>query len=397
MASEEAVTTELRKLLALVDPEKTTAKQIRKQLEEVLGTPVKEHKQLILDEVQAFLSEKAAPVEEEKAAKSSKRKARSSGVGGSVEDGGEEDEQPKKMPKLSTDNKLEIQLEKNLFLLVRSYNGHMLIDLRAHYEKDGNYRPGKGVTLNLSEYKAVCEKSEELKEAFEKTDDDFVVDLGSRMRKAKISTYRGTKVDIREYYDKDGEARPTSKGCSFSVSVLDTLTESLAKVIEAWGVEDRPSARPQKKKNPETIGGGSGYQKPLLVVELGPKSRVSVSPWQGSMRVDLREVYEKDGAKLPGKKGISLTLSQWEKLKDEVHAITAAFESSTDGFNVGIGPRRSIRVGAYRGKPFIDIREFYGEEGQEKPGRAGMRFNADTWQRLKDNMEKIDEAIKEDT
>ena len=37
--------------------------------------------------------------------------------------------------------------------------------------------------------------------------------------------------------------------------------------------------------------------------------------FRGKIYVDVREYYEKDGEMLPGKKGISLTVEQWEKLK----------------------------------------------------------------------------------
>lgn len=44
--------------------------------------------------------------------------------------------------------------------------------------------------------------------------------------------------------------------------------------------------------------------------------RVTISKWQGNVRVDLREYYDKDGKMLPGKKGLSLSLKQYELLKD---------------------------------------------------------------------------------
>jgi hypothetical protein len=45
--------------------------------------------------------------------------------------------------------------------------------------------------------------------------------------------------------------------------------------------------------------------------------RVTISKWQGNVRVDLREYYDKDGKMLPGKKGLSsLSLEQYELLKD---------------------------------------------------------------------------------
>jgi hypothetical protein len=44
--------------------------------------------------------------------------------------------------------------------------------------------------------------------------------------------------------------------------------------------------------------------------------RVTISKWQGKVRVDLREYYEKDNKLLPGKKGLSLSLEQYELFKD---------------------------------------------------------------------------------
>jgi hypothetical protein len=44
--------------------------------------------------------------------------------------------------------------------------------------------------------------------------------------------------------------------------------------------------------------------------------RVTISKWQGNVRIDLREYYEKDDKLLPGKKGLSLSLKQYELLKD---------------------------------------------------------------------------------
>ncbi|KAF8584840.1 hypothetical protein K439DRAFT_1389081 [Ramaria rubella] len=45
-------------------------------------------------------------------------------------------------------------------------------------------------------------------------------------------------------------------------------------------------------------------------IELSQYRRVTVRRYSGRMLIDLREFYEKDGVKNPGKKGISLTLEQ---------------------------------------------------------------------------------------
>jgi hypothetical protein len=42
------------------------------------------------------------------------------------------------------------------------------------------------------------------------------------------------------------------------------------------------------------------------------------------LQVDIREYYEKDSELLPGKKGIALDLSQWDRLVTAVPDINAA-------------------------------------------------------------------------
>ncbi|CAL1707513.1 unnamed protein product [Somion occarium] len=87
--------------------------------------------------------------------------------------------------------------------------------------------------------------------------------------------------------------------------------------------EEKPAPKKQKLDKDgsaiRTDKDGSKY------VELGKKRRAAVREFKGVVYLDIREFYEKGGEELPGKKGISLNLEQWEALKQNAHTIDSLF------------------------------------------------------------------------
>lgn len=59
----------------------------------------------------------------------------------------------------------------------------------------------------------------------------------------------------------------------------------------------------------------------IVVCDISKNRRVSVRNWQGKVVVDIREYYMKDGKTMPGKKGISLSMDQWNILRQHVDEI----------------------------------------------------------------------------
>lgn len=55
---------------------------------------------------------------------------------------------------------------------------------------------------------------------------------------------------------------------------------------------------------------------------LSNKRFLTVSEFKGRVRIDIREFYLNDkGERKPGKKGISLSRDEWDKLKDQMDDI----------------------------------------------------------------------------
>lgn len=57
--------------------------------------------------------------------------------------------------------------------------------------------------------------------------------------------------------------------------------------------------------------------------------QVSVRHFKGRMQVDIREMYEKGSELLPGKKGIALTIEQWDALCQAAPEITEAVQAQS--------------------------------------------------------------------
>ncbi|KAH8324479.1 hypothetical protein KR074_008382 [Drosophila pseudoananassae] len=94
------------------------------------------------------------------------------------------------------------------------------------------------------------------------------------------------------------------------------------------GPEDRNQPASKKaKQTPASSAGKTDGRSEENTWTLEKLRLVTINEFRGRKMVDIREHYEKDGKTLPGRKGISLSISQWKKLIDQAGEITSALES----------------------------------------------------------------------
>nr|CAH7725734.1 unnamed protein product [Callosobruchus chinensis] len=59
-----------------------------------------------------------------------------------------------------------------------------------------------------------------------------------------------------------------------------------------------------------------------------------------------------------------------------------------------LGKTRFVKLTEFRNTWYLDIREFYNADGDLKPSKKGIMLTMEQWQKLKNHISDIDEAIK---
>jgi hypothetical protein len=256
-----------------------------------------------------------------------------------------------------------------------------------------------------------------INDALSRTEESFFVDLGSNKR-ASVSVLGGKiMVSLREHYEKDGKMLPGKKGISLPpdqwmklCAVHEELTEKLA--TQPGGV---PSKSPKKEttKAPAAAPGGDtaagpssgagnaplsarkGNADATVSIVLAPMRRAEVTRFKGKPVVDIREFYEKDGALAHTKKGLQLDSAQFQVLKDGAADLSAALQAQDTEFELMLAPKRKATVSEFKGKYYVNIREYYDKDGELAPTQKGLSLNKEQWEKLEDGLPSLAQALAE--
>ena len=130
-----------------------------------------------------------------------------------------------------------VALSKTKRVTVRKWKETTLVDIREYYQAggEGPYKPGKkGISLSSAQWRVLdanIDKVASAIEACEASSQEQLVCEMSNTRRCTVSKYKGkVLVNIREYYEKDGEMRPGMKGASLAVEAARRLVAHASQI-----------------------------------------------------------------------------------------------------------------------------------------------------------------------
>ncbi len=348
MSDSKIIRNRLRKLLPTIDLETTTQRTVQQQLEEELDMPLDEYKSIIKAEVEAFLlgidpeeaeaAQANSPYTEPPAKKARQEFAAAGGAGPSNPSASN--------AALTTgpgDFLFSAPLSKMRFAGIRTFKNRGMVDIREFYDKEGVMCPGaKGLALSPDQWYTITTGMNSINDALARTDESFFIDLGSNKR-ASISALGGKiLVSLREHYEKDGKMLPGKKGISLPpdqwmklCAVHEELTGKLA-TLPGGALSRSPAPKAATKP----AGGGSG-------------------PSSGA------------GAPLGERKG-----------------------NADATVSIILAPMRRAEVTRFKGKPVVDIREFYEKDGALAHTKKGLQMDSAQFQVLKEGASELSAALQ---
>ncbi|KAH8119410.1 PC4-domain-containing protein [Phellopilus nigrolimitatus] len=120
---------------------------------------------------------------------------------------------------------------------------------------------------------------------------------------------------------------------------------------------------------------------------------VSPPPKKAKTTAQKKGVKKTEKAKTPGSDESSPSTTEGKKGKKGNASKNVLSNAEGEKF-IDLGKKRRATIRSFKGQLLIDIREFYGDEDDLKPGKKGISLSPEQWEVLKSNAATIDDLIK---
>ncbi|THH05524.1 hypothetical protein EW146_g9880, partial [Bondarzewia mesenterica] len=119
-------------------------------------------------------------------------------------------------------------------------------------------------------------------------------------------------------------------------------------------------------------------------------------------KIYAREDVEEEEAESSGEHQEPLSKSNPKSAEKESHqeedesgsSGAMTIQKNYDGEQfIDLGKKKRITVRNFKGQTLIDIREYYGDPGDEKPGKKGISLTVEQWKNLTQSMPSIDKIL----
>lgn len=279
--------------------------------------------------------------------------------------------------------------------LVSNYGGHLSGGLREFYDAGGEMRPGKkGINLTPAQWDALCQVRVQGRGGA----GGWVGAVCSSSHHHPRTPLQAAPTLTRQLQQSGGAASGSRAGAGATVRA--------------------EGAKPAEQSGDDwhgDLGGGRRVTINQVPAEYGMRhdcdtrtrtalraaveeslTQCNTRPqYKGKCFVHLREYYQVAGTGewRPGKKGIALSVAEWQGLAGIMDTVRAAVDARDVTFSAELAPKRRVTVRDFKGKLLVDVREYYGEEGDMKPGAKGLSLSADQWATLEAHAPEVSSRL----
>lgn len=160
------------------------------------------------------------------------------------------------------------------------------------------------------------------------------------------------------------------------------------------------SAAKQKKRasSSESVNSDADKLTQKLISNSGDSSE-DEKPKNKSPRADnkrkgrSKEIVDSDDSSADDRKASKKRVSS-QKSSPAKKKRKESSDDDADGNLISLGARKFATVSEFRGKLFVNLREYYEKDGNMLPGKKGIALNMENWRNLLGKLDTIEKRIQ---